>query len=106
VVVGGGPAGLAAAIRLKQINPEPSVVVVEKGSEVGAHILAGAVIHPIGLYKLLPGWREDPACPLKVQVTGDRSRSGPRRSRLEALEEARTKTPRRKVLRFFDGSRL
>jgi electron-transferring-flavoprotein dehydrogenase len=72
VVVGAGPSGLAAAIRLKQVNPELSVVVVEKGSEVGAHILSGAVIDPIGLDKLLPGWREDAACPLKVQVTEDR----------------------------------
>ena len=48
VIVGAGPAGLAAAIRLKQINPDISVVVVEKGSEVGAHILSGAVIDPIG----------------------------------------------------------
>ena len=48
VVVGAGPAGLAAAIRLKQVNPGISVVVVEKGSEVGAHILSGAVIDPVG----------------------------------------------------------
>ena len=48
VVVGAGPAGLAAAIRLKQINPELSVVVLEKGAEVGAHILSGAVVDPIG----------------------------------------------------------
>jgi electron-transferring-flavoprotein dehydrogenase len=72
VIVGAGPSGLAAAIRLKQVNPELSVVVVEKGSEVGAHILSGAVIDPIGLDKLLPGWREDADCPLKVQVTEDR----------------------------------
>ncbi|MDQ0470373.1 electron transfer flavoprotein-ubiquinone oxidoreductase [Labrys wisconsinensis] len=71
VVVGGGPSGLAAAIRLKQINPEISVVVVEKGSEVGAHILSGAVIDPIGLDRLLPDWREDPARPLKTEVTED-----------------------------------
>ena len=72
VIVGGGPAGLAAAIRLKQINPEFSVVVVEKGSEIGAHILSGVVIDPIGLDRLLPGWREDGDCPLKLQVTEDR----------------------------------
>ena len=53
VVVGAGPSGLAAAIRLKQINPEISVVVVEKGSEVGAHILSGAVIDPVGLDDVL-----------------------------------------------------
>ncbi|PWT92622.1 MAG: electron transfer flavoprotein-ubiquinone oxidoreductase, partial [Proteobacteria bacterium] len=53
-IVGAGPSGLAAAIRLKQVNPELSVVVIEKGSEVGAHILSGAVIDPIGLDRLLP----------------------------------------------------
>jgi electron-transferring-flavoprotein dehydrogenase len=58
VVVGAGPAGLAAAIRLKQIAPDAAVVVVEKGSEVGAHILSGAVIDPIGLDRLLPDWRQ------------------------------------------------
>ncbi len=58
VIVGAGPAGLSAAIRLKQLSPDISVVVVEKGSEVGAHILSGAVIDPIGLDRLLPDWRE------------------------------------------------
>ena len=48
VIVGAGPAGLAASIRLKQLNPDLSVVVLEKGSEVGAHILSGAVLDPIG----------------------------------------------------------
>src|ERR1700761_1855612 len=72
VIVGAGPAGLAAAIRLKQLNPETSVVVVEKGSEVGAHILSGAVIDPIGLDKLLPDWRDDPDRPLTTEVTEDR----------------------------------
>ncbi len=71
VIVGAGPAGLSAAIRLKQINPETSVVVVEKGSEVGAHILSGAVVDPIGLDKLIPDWREDPDCPLTTQVKDD-----------------------------------
>jgi electron-transferring-flavoprotein dehydrogenase len=75
VVVGAGPAGLATAIRLKQIaaeaGTETSVVVVEKGSEVGAHILSGAVIDPIGLDRLLPEWRSDPERPLKTQVTRD-----------------------------------
>ena len=71
VIVGGGPAGLAAAIRLKQIAPDASVVIVEKGSEIGAHILSGAVIDPIGLDTLLPGWREDPDRPLKTPVTQD-----------------------------------
>ncbi|MFN3348373.1 electron transfer flavoprotein-ubiquinone oxidoreductase [Pseudorhodoplanes sp.] len=72
VIVGAGPAGLAAAIRLKQLSPDLSVVVVEKGSEVGAHILSGAVIDPSGLDRLLPGWREDADRPLKTEVTDDR----------------------------------
>jgi electron-transferring-flavoprotein dehydrogenase len=72
VIVGAGPSGLSAAIRLKQINPELSIVVVEKGSEVGAHILSGAVIDPAGLDKLVPGWRDDADCPLKTQVEDDR----------------------------------
>ena len=75
VVVGAGPAGLATAIRLKQkaaeAGTEISVVVVEKGSEVGAHILSGAVIDPIGLDGLLPEWRSDPDRPLKTEVTAD-----------------------------------
>ncbi len=72
VIVGAGPSGLAAAIRLKQIAPDLSVVVVEKGSEVGAHILSGAVIDPVGLDRLLPDWREDPERPLTTEVTEDR----------------------------------
>jgi electron-transferring-flavoprotein dehydrogenase len=72
VIVGAGPSGLAAAIRLKQINADLNVVVVEKGSEVGAHILSGAVIDPVGLDKLVPDWREDEDCPLKTQVKDDR----------------------------------
>ncbi len=72
VIVGAGPAGLAAAIRLKQLSPGLSVVVVEKGSELGAHILSGAVIDPTGLDKLLPDWRDDPAQPLRTPVTDDR----------------------------------
>src|SRR6202521_4473277 len=71
VIVGAGPAGLAARVRLKQINPELGVVVVEKGSEVGAHILSGAVIDPIGLDRLLPEWRKEET-PVKQQVTADR----------------------------------
>src|ERR1700758_457631 len=72
VIVGAGPSGLSAAIRLKQLNPELSVVVVEKGSEVGAHILSGAVIDPVALDKLVLDWREDADCPLKTQVKDDR----------------------------------
>jgi electron-transferring-flavoprotein dehydrogenase len=71
VIVGAGPAGLAAAIRLKQLAPDTSVVVVEKGSEVGAHILSGAVIDPIGLDRLLPEWRNEQA-PVRTPVTSDR----------------------------------
>jgi electron-transferring-flavoprotein dehydrogenase len=75
VIVGAGPAGLAAAIRLRQLAAEHhrdiSVVVLEKGSEVGAHILSGAVIDPVGLNRLLPDWREMGA-PATQQVTDDR----------------------------------
>jgi electron-transferring-flavoprotein dehydrogenase len=71
VIVGAGPAGLAAAIKLKQIAPETSVVVVEKGSEVGAHILSGAVIDPIGLDRLIPEWRGDET-PVRTAVSSDR----------------------------------
>jgi len=66
------PAGLAAAIRLKQLSPELSVVVVEKGAEIGAHILSGAVIDPCALDALLPDWRQDKDRPLKTEVTADR----------------------------------
>ena len=71
VIVGAGPAGLAAAIRLKQVAPDTSVVVVEKGSEVGAHILSGAVIDPIGLDALIADWRSEDAF-VKTAVTDDR----------------------------------
>ena len=71
VIVGAGPAGLATAIRLKQIAADVSVVVVEKGSEVGAHILSGAVIDPSGLDVLVPDWRDDAARPLKTSVERD-----------------------------------
>ncbi|HEV2321695.1 MAG TPA: FAD-dependent oxidoreductase, partial [Gammaproteobacteria bacterium] len=57
VVVGAGPAGLACAIRLKQRAPEKTVCVLEKGSQVGAHILSGCVMEPAALDNLLPDWR-------------------------------------------------
>ena len=71
VIVGAGPAGLAAAIRLKQLSPDTSVVVVEKGSEVGAHILSGAVIDPVALDQLIPDWRNEDS-PIKTKVSDDR----------------------------------
>ena len=75
VIVGAGPAGLAAAIRLKQLAEEKggeiNVVVVEKGSEVGAHILSGAVLDPVGLDRLLPGWRDMPGAPTETPVTSE-----------------------------------
>ncbi len=74
VIVGAGPAGLAAAIRLKQLASETgsdiSVVILEKGSEVGAHILSGAVIDPVGIDRLLPGWRDEET-PIRTKVTSD-----------------------------------
>lgn len=74
LIVGGGPAGLSAAIRLRQLAAEQdfdlSVCLIEKGSEVGAHILSGAVIDPIGLDKLIPDWREQDA-PIDTPVTSD-----------------------------------
>ena len=70
VIVGAGPSGLSAAIRLKQLDPDLSVVVLEKGSEVGAHILSGAVLDPAGLDALLPDWRDRKA-PITVPVTED-----------------------------------
>jgi electron-transferring-flavoprotein dehydrogenase len=71
VVVGGGPAGLAAAIRLKQLSAELSVCVIEKGSEIGAHILSGAVMDPRGIGELIPEWKERGA-PLNTPVSEDR----------------------------------
>ncbi|MFL4983165.1 MAG: electron transfer flavoprotein-ubiquinone oxidoreductase [Xanthobacteraceae bacterium] len=71
VIVGAGPAGLAAAIRLKQISSDLAVVVVEKGSEVGAHILSGAVIDPVGLDILLPEWRGEDT-PIRTPASDDR----------------------------------
>jgi electron-transferring-flavoprotein dehydrogenase len=71
VVVGAGPAGLAAAIRAKQLSPDVSVCVLEKGSEVGAHILSGAVMDPRALAELFPDWKEKGA-PLNTPVSRDR----------------------------------
>jgi electron-transferring-flavoprotein dehydrogenase len=71
VIVGAGPAGLAAAIRSKQVNTELSVVVLEKGGEVGAHILSGAIVDPIGINRLLPGWRDKEGHPFKTEVSDD-----------------------------------
>lgn len=74
VIVGGGPAGLSAAIRLKQLAAEAgqeiSIALLEKGAEVGAHILSGAVVDPKALNELLPNWKED-GCPLEDEVTTD-----------------------------------
>jgi electron-transferring-flavoprotein dehydrogenase len=70
VIVGAGPAGLSAAIRLKQLDADLTVVVLEKGSEVGAHILSGAVLDPVGLNLLIPDWKEKGA-PVTVQVRED-----------------------------------
>jgi electron-transferring-flavoprotein dehydrogenase len=71
VIVGGGPSGLAAACRLMQLDESLAVVVVEKGSEIGAHILSGNVFEPTGLNELFPDWKEKGA-PVKTAVTGDR----------------------------------
>jgi len=70
VIVGGGPAGLASAIRLKQLNADLSVCVLEKGSEIGAHILSGAVVDPKALDELLPDWRTDD-CPMAQSPVTD-----------------------------------
>ncbi|MBT6098835.1 MAG: electron transfer flavoprotein-ubiquinone oxidoreductase [Marinovum sp.] len=70
VIVGAGPSGLSAAIRLKQLDPDLEIVVLEKGSEVGAHILSGAVLDPSGLTRLMPDWKERGA-PLTVPVKED-----------------------------------
>ena len=70
VIVGAGPAGLSAAIRLKQLDADCNIVVLEKGSEVGAHILSGAVLDPCGLDALIPDWKEKGA-PLNVPVVED-----------------------------------
>ena len=70
VIVGAGPAGLSAACRIRQLNDELSVCLIEKGSEVGAHILSGAVFEPRALNELFPDWKEKGA-PLHTEVSGD-----------------------------------
>ncbi len=70
VIIGAGPSGLSAAIKIKQLSPDISVCVVEKGSEVGAHILSGAVLEPRALNELIPDWKEKGA-PLHTEVTDD-----------------------------------
>lgn len=76
LIIGGGPAGLSAAIRLMQLSQEKgeelSVIVLEKGGEIGAHILSGVVVDPVGLDTLLPDWRERDNRPLKTEVKGDK----------------------------------
>jgi len=84
LVVGGGPAGLAAALRLKQLSPERSVCLIEKGSEIGAHILSGAVMDPRALDELVPDWKAKGA-PLGVPVSEDRF--------LFLTEKGATRTP-------------
>ena len=69
LIVGAGPSGLAAAIRLKQLAPDAAVCVVEKGSEVGAHILSGAVLETRAIDELIPDWRDDP--PALATPAGD-----------------------------------
>src|SRR3974390_2103493 len=71
VIVGAGPSGLSAAIRLKQLNADLNIVVVEKGSEVGAPLLSGMVMDPVALDQLIPDWRQDSDCPLKTEVKDD-----------------------------------
>ncbi|HEX2940284.1 MAG TPA: electron transfer flavoprotein-ubiquinone oxidoreductase [Rhodopila sp.] len=71
VIVGGGPSGLAAAIRLKQLAPDSAVCLVEKGGEIGAHILSGAVVEPRALNELIPDWKEKGA-PLETPASDDR----------------------------------
>ena len=80
IIVGAGPSGLACAIRLKQLQPELMVAVIEKGAEVGAHILSGAVIEPGPLDDLIPGWRDNPP-PIRDRFVS-------RHSKLEGLRHA------------------
>jgi electron-transferring-flavoprotein dehydrogenase len=90
VIVGAGPSGLAAAIRLKQLSAEQghdvNLCIVEKGSEVGAHILSGAVLEPRALSELLPDWKNQ-GTPIKTPVTNDRLVYLTRRPLLRELQE-------------------
>ena len=70
LIVGGGPAGLSAAIRLKQLNADINVCLIDKGAEIGAHILSGAIMDPRALNELIPDWKEKGA-PLDTLVTED-----------------------------------
>ena len=72
VVVGAGPAGLATAIKLKQLNADINVCVVEKASEVGAHILSGNVFETKALDELLPDWKNMDGCPVKTKVNSEK----------------------------------
>ena len=72
VIVGAGPAGLATAIKLKQLNADTNVCVVEKASEVGAHILSGNVFETKALDELLPDWKNMDGCPVKTQVNSEK----------------------------------
>ena len=71
VIVGAGPAGLSASIKLKQLDENLNIVVLEKGPEVGAHILSGAVVDPVGVDALFPDWRSEEGHPFKTEVTDD-----------------------------------
>jgi len=94
VIVGAGPAGLSAAIRLKQLDPDLSVVVLEKGSEVGAHILSGAVLDPCGLDALIPDWWEKGASLTTGSAGFPRPWAGPRPCwRTAATSASATWTP-------------
>jgi electron-transferring-flavoprotein dehydrogenase len=94
VIVGAGPAGLSTAIRLKQLHPDASIVVLEKGSEPGAHILAGTVMDPRAISELFPDWKERGA-PLNQPVTGD--------DLLMLTETASQRTPDFLVPQNFDN---
>ena len=76
VIVGGGPSGLSAAIRFKELckknNKDFSVCLIEKASEIGSHILSGAILEPRALNELIPGWSSDSECPIKTNVSDEK----------------------------------